>query len=132
VILTIFTGVCTVQILKQVWAPEIAETPHDCRDGLGALIGAVERARQAAAKSLEGERIALTRFRRALEPEWEHRAALSERCKKDAFGLRSLKIVDRLRYAEEHAVRYESADLARLRESVAGLEAELESGDRPH
>jgi hypothetical protein len=67
----------------------------------------------------------LHRFRLALEPEWSQRTALDRRCRGDHQALRALAVVDELRYAEESAVRYESADLAHRRRQVQALEHEM-------
>lgn len=115
----------TVQIIRQTFFP--AGTPHgeSCRPGVLALIGAVRRARHAADEETGGERAAVTRFRAALAPEWEGRDAVAVTCRGDALGERALREVDRLRFAEEHATRYEAVDLARRRRDVVALEREL-------
>jgi hypothetical protein len=84
----------------------------------------VERARQAYAASAgdEDERAALSRYRGALEPEWSQRKAVEAACAGDATGRQRLKDVIALRYAEEHAVRYESLDLAPLRRRLKGTQ----------
>ena len=64
-------------------------------------------------------------FRRALEPEWHERASLSTACRGDKSGLRALKQIDQLRYAEEHAVRYEARNLSRHRREVERMLQEL-------
>jgi hypothetical protein len=126
-IVTLFTVVCSIQILQQAWAiPAVpANAPVlECRAGLSALISAIHRARTAASK-VSGEHAALATFRDALLPEWSTRPAFDERCAGDADALQSLGEIDRLRYAEEHALRYEALDVAGRRTRVRALETEL-------
>ncbi|MEB2312933.1 MAG: hypothetical protein OZ921_21675 [Sorangiineae bacterium] len=123
--MTTFTAVSATEVLVQVWAPEVEPTTLDCRGGVAALLGSVERARAAAARGPAGERDALTRFRAALEPEWSARPALDARCRGDAWAGAALRTADQLRYAEEHAVRYEAGGLAERRERARGLLEEL-------
>ena len=127
-IVSAFTVVCSIQIILQVWAPESRPTGLECRPGVEGLLEAVGRARRAAADSSGGEQEAMARFRHALEPEWNSRSELDDRCKGDATGRRALAIVDRLRYAEEHAVRYEAVDVAPLRRRIDELENDLQRG----
>lgn len=130
-IMTTFTAVCAAQILRQVWAPHAAPTTLGCRDGLVALIRAVDRARLAAAENAGDEATALQRFRAALEPEWSMRPALDARCEGEKWAKHALVDVDQLRFAEEHAVRYEAGGLARRRRRVQALLSTLESGGTP-
>ncbi|HYP87626.1 MAG TPA: hypothetical protein VEQ59_05725 [Polyangiaceae bacterium] len=111
----------TVQILQTVWgtAPPSA---RGCAGGTARLEEAVERARLAYAVQAgdEDERAALARYRGALEPEWNERKAIEAACAGDDAGRKHLKDVIALRYAEEHAVRYESLGLAPLRRRLKG------------
>jgi hypothetical protein len=116
------TAIFSVQILRQVWAPPSAETPLDCRPGIEKLFAAVRRARQAATQATGGEREALRRFRTALEPEWSFRPALGDRCASNAESARALVVLDKLRYAEEHAIRYEATSLSELRRRASEIE----------
>ena len=86
---------------------------------------AIERARLAYANLAgdEDERTALARYRKALEPEWAERKAVEAACQSDPAGKKRLKDVVALRYAEEHAVRYESLGLAPLRRRLKGTSA---------
>lgn len=138
-----FTAVCATEIVVQVWWPQLVPTKESCRDGVHGLILAVRRARKAAAAETGGEHAMLDRFRRALEPEWSHRAAIGRRCKGDKEAQKALVVIDELRYAEEGAVRYESSDLARRRREVQTIErqmfgaappasAAVETPPRPH
>jgi hypothetical protein len=84
----------------------------------------VSRARQAAAAQEAGEKAALQAFRHALGPSWTSRPALDRACASDRQALTSLREIDELRYAEEHAVRYEAVRLARQRKRARAI-AEL-------
>jgi hypothetical protein len=125
VLTSAFTLVCSAQIVKQVWFPELPAAEPACKPGIERLIGAVERARRAAAAENGDERAALARFRTMLSPEWQERASLEEACKDDADTRQALRDVVELRYAEEHAVRYEAVALARLRRRVQALDPSL-------
>jgi hypothetical protein len=115
-----FTVVCSVQICLQVWAPRVESPPFDCTAGTVALVDAIDEARLAAANEPD-EQAALAKFRRALEPTWRYRPALTRTCAPNSDALRHLRAVDRLRYAEEHAVRYAAVDLAQRRHEVQRL-----------
>jgi hypothetical protein len=119
------TAVWSWQILWQIWGPPPPGPPVDCRAGLLDLLAAVGRARLAAAAETGGERAALARFRDALEPEWMQRPRLESSCASNPRMKKALGEIDRLRYAEEHAVRYEAVDLARGRRFSQALEREL-------
>jgi hypothetical protein len=107
-----------VQITGQVLFPPAASVPvPSCHAGLRALHAAVDRARLAAASAL-GEDAALDRFRSALEPEWSSRDLVASLCKGAATDEGALDAIERLRYAEEHAVRREAGELAPLRRRV--------------
>ena len=121
---TIFTAATllwTFQILSAVWG-SAPPSPAGCAGGTVSLERAAERARQAYAllSGDEDERTALARYRNALEPEWAQRKAVEAACRSDQAGLKRLKDVIALRYAEEHAVRYESLGLAPLRRRLKG------------
>jgi hypothetical protein len=130
------TLVWSAQIVSQVWAKRPSPTTQPCRTGLISLIGAIERARSAAAAQTGGERAALTRFRQQLAPEWLRRETLEAECRDDPAAARALRQIDELRYAEEHAVRHESIDLAARRRRVKELRGEILrsgiSGPAPH
>ena len=119
-----FTVVCSVQICLQVWAPEVTPLPAgsnlDCSAGTLRLVEAIEAARLASADQAE-EQAALTQFRVALTPAWTYRAAIDRACAGNAEAIQRLRAVDRLRYAEEHAVRYGAIDLAKRRQEVKRL-----------
>jgi hypothetical protein len=107
-----------VQITLQVFFIPSAPLPvQSCHDGLRLLHKAVERARSAAAGA-EGEDAALDRFRNALGPEWSSRDGVAALCQGKAPDEGALDAIERLRYAEEHAVRREAGELAPLRRRV--------------
>jgi hypothetical protein len=120
-IITAATGTWTIQILYAVFAPPVQAVAKECRSGTRALLGAVRRASLAAASESGDERAALDRFRAALEPEWSTRASLDSVCQSDAQAQAALTEIDALRYAEEHAVRYEAVGLAPQRRRVQAL-----------
>lgn len=115
------TLIWTIEILTTVWG-SAPPSPAGCSAGTAKLQQAVERARLAYAleEGDEDERAALARYRGALEPEWDERKAIEAACRDDAAGRKRLKDVIALRYAEEHAVRYESLGLAPLRRRLKG------------
>jgi hypothetical protein len=120
----IFAGatlIWTIEILTEVWG-SAPPSPAGCAGGTASLERAVERARLAYAVEAgdEDERAALSRYRTALEPEWRERKAIEAACRGDQQGRKHLKDVIALRYAEEHAVRYESLGLAPLRRRLKG------------
>ena len=119
-----FTAVWTIQICLQVWAPRVPEGSFDCRPGVIALFESLEQARAAAAQQ-NGEQAALAAFRGVLARAWEAQPALIGSCRSDHVGAEALHEVTRLRYAEEHAVRYEAHDLAPRRRLVDNLMPQL-------
>jgi len=110
----------TVQVSMQVFHQPGSSPYANCADGLRALVAAVERAR-GAAPGTDGEDAAIERFRAALEPEWGSFDGVSVSCKGSAKDEGALDAIERLRYAEEHAVRREAGDLAPLRRRVQGI-----------
>jgi hypothetical protein len=110
-----------VQITMQVHFEPAPLAPSTCREGLRALFDAVARAREAGAVAEGGEDAALARFRTALEPEWSSRDGVASRCRGSAKDAAALDAIERLRYAEEHAVRREAGELAPLRRKVQAL-----------
>ena len=109
------TALWSFQILRVVFAAPSDQGVTDCHAGVFGLERAVRRARDAAASEPNGERAALSRFRTALAPEWDLREGVEAACANDAPGLAALKEIDALRYAEEHAVRYEAGAVAAQR-----------------
>jgi hypothetical protein len=115
------TAAWTLQILSEVFAPSVQRVAKECPGGTRDLLRAVQRARRAAASESGDERAALGRFRAALEPEWSTRTSLDALCWQDPKGRAALTDIDALRYAEEHAVRYEAVGLAPQRRRVQAL-----------
>lgn len=115
------TAIWTFQILTTVWGSAPA-SPLGCAAGTASLERAVARARAAYAShhGEENERLALATYRDALEPEWSSSKGVEAACRGDETGRKRLKDVIALRYAEEHAVRYESLGLAPLRRRLQG------------
>ena len=120
-----FTLHNTVRIIRQVFFSPAPAATADCRGGVVSLVKAVREARQAAALEDRGERASLTQFRGTLARSWAAREGLDQACKGDPKALRALRDVDRLRYAEEHAVRSDAVDLARLRRRINQIEKEF-------
>jgi acyl-CoA synthetase (NDP forming) len=125
-LVSIPTVVWSLQIMKVVWSPSRGPEPESCQKGQLGLLRAVGRAREAAGRAASGERESLARFRDALAPEWDSRPNLDELCRA-ANERTNLQQIDSLRYAEEHAVRYEATALARDRKRARDLERALES-----
>src|SRR5262245_13423307 len=122
VLVSSMTAHWTYQVLRQVWVKDPEIVTVQCRYGVRGLSQAVRRARSAAAAATGDERAALAEFRSALLPEWVSRPALAKACLGDRDALKALEELDALRYAEEHAVRYEAMGLAPQRRRVHALE----------
>lgn len=127
-------GTIAVQVTQQVFFEPAAPPPYaTCQQGLQALFSAVARAREAAAGSEGGEDAALARFRSALEPEWTYRDGVASLCRRPAAttggDTGTLDAIERLRYAEEHAVRREAGELAPLRRTVERKVQALADGE---
>jgi hypothetical protein len=111
----------TTQITRQVFfQPRVAAPYSSCHEGLLALVSAIERARRAA-PGTDGEDPAIDRFRTALNPEWTYFDAVGDACRGSVKDEGALDAIERLRYAEEHAVRREAGDLAPLRRKVQAI-----------
>jgi hypothetical protein len=122
----------SIQIIRQVWFGEPGPARIGCTEGQRSLVESVRRARQAAAAETGGERLALARFRGELESAWRLRGAIGDACASDPAALRALAEIDRLRFAEEHAVRYEAVDLAQRRRRVHSIESTLPQASKPN
>ena len=118
-----FIVIAVTNITWQIGSPRWRRhAPADCGAGLDALRQGVERARQAAGElSAAGEDVALARFRQALLPEWDRRDEVAAACESNADLARALDLIERLRYAEERAVRREVSELSPLRRRVEQL-----------
>ncbi|APR77155.1 Hypothetical protein A7982_02502 [Minicystis rosea] len=111
-----------VEITWQVFFAPSPKAPYaSCHEGLHALHGAVVRARDEAAHTEAGENAALAGFRAALQPEWTYRDGVASLCRGSAKDEGALDAIERLRYAEEHAVRREAGELAPLRRRVQAI-----------
>ena len=117
----------TFQIMEALFFPPPGAQPASCVAGLRDLLRGVDRARQAGRAESSGERQSLSHFRAALEPEWNSRPALDALCQKTPRDAERLREIDALRYAEEHAVRYEATALAGQRQRARDLARELET-----
>ncbi len=92
--------------------------------GLQRLAQGIDRARQAASGLAErGEDAALAEFRGSLSPEWDEHDAVAAACQSNHDLAVALDVIERLRYAEERAVRREVSDLAPLRRRVGQIKA---------
>jgi hypothetical protein len=111
-------GTVAVQVLSPSFR---THAPQDCRTGLRALALGVERARVAAVAATDDETAALSRFRSALAPEWDRHEAVAASCRRDPAWSSALDTVERLRYAEERAVRRDVSELSPLRRKVEEL-----------
>ncbi|MFT3763937.1 MAG: hypothetical protein QM820_00190 [Minicystis sp.] len=119
-------GVCLAGAVQVTWQVLFSASPPapyaSCQEGLRALHGAVVRARDAAAHTeAAGEDAALARFRDALQPEWTYRDGVATLCRGAPKDEGALDAIERLRYAEEHAVRREAGELAPLRRRVQAI-----------
>jgi hypothetical protein len=121
-----------VQISQQVFSRSPLPSPYaSCQEGLRALAVTLEQARGAAPGDGD-EDAAIERFRAALEPGWRHFDGVAVACKGSEKNEGALDAIERLRYAEEHAVRREAGDLAPLRRRVqAIIDTELAPGALP-
>lgn len=119
------TAIWSVQILRVVFESSGPGATAQCRPTLLGLERAVRRARTAAAQEANGERAALARFRESLRPEWDQRAGLDRACADDSATRAALREIDALRYAEEHAVRYEAGAVAAQRRRTHELMRDL-------
>lgn len=113
------TALWSIQIIRQGFAlasepAQATQTDGACRAGVLELASAVERARQSAAGESD-EQAAVEAFRRSISSGWSQLRPLERRCANDSSALAALRLLRRLRYAEEHTVRYAARDVARWR-----------------
>lgn len=109
--------VCTVEISVQACSgvKRVDDTQVECSAGIMSLMQAVERASAQASTATLPEREALEGFRRALEPEWSRREAISRACKGREGLEDTLDAVLHLGWAEERSVRRDSVETTELR-----------------
>jgi len=119
------TLIWTYQIMLALFFPAPGVRPASCRAGTRGLLEGLNEARTAARRENAGERQSLARFRAALGPAWAARAELDALCAQSQKDRDRLREIDALRYAEEHAVRYEATALAHQRQRARELEHEL-------
>src|SRR5262249_41718175 len=104
VMVALVGGAAAAQITRQGHFEPTPPSPTPCPEGLRSLFTALARAREAGAGEEGGEDAALARFRTALEPEWSSRDGVASRCRGSTKDAATLDAIERLRYAEEHAV----------------------------
>jgi hypothetical protein len=116
----VFVAGIALQLTIQVLSPKPSTDNASCEQGLVRLIEAVEAARVASEGAEDAPEVAIARFRQALSPAWENHTQIAQRCQSaNSPDLKTaLDIVERLRYAEENAVRRDARDLGRLRHKV--------------
>lgn len=130
-LVTVFTLICSVEVILQAWAHPPLPEPVDCRARAQSLIKGLENAK-ARARSGDNEQTSMELFRGGLGPDWELKNSLQQACAKDPLAARLIRELDQLRYAEEHAVRYEARELTRRRQRVSLFERELSLDPVPH
>ncbi len=109
----------TGQITQQVfWPDEEPSSFTTCAEGLHALHAAIDAGRAAAEADPVDPAQALAAYRAKVDPVWRALPPVKSRCDSPQ-DRRSLDALERLRYAEEHAVRREASNLASLRRQVA-------------
>lgn len=119
------TALWTLQIMRAVWSPPPGPAPKSCPAGVVGLLDALDRAKAAVNEASQGEREGLRQFRKSLLPEWASRGAVAEICRDRPGSEALLREIDGLRYAEEHAIRYEASALMGQRLKVRELTRDL-------
>lgn len=121
-LVVLFTLGSAARISQQVFRSGGAWT-GDCRGGLRQLAASLDEAQRVSDGADLATEEALRRFRQALAPSWGARDAIEQACKAtgDSSLVSAFDLIERLRYAEENAVRREGHDLAPLRRQVRGL-----------
>jgi hypothetical protein len=131
------TCLWSTQIIQQGFWPEGSDTDLSCEAGVQMLVEALGRARQSAA-TRHSETAAIVAFRSELRTAWGAHPTLTRRCASNLPAYRALREVERLRYAEEQALRYEARDVAVWRralaipEPAATADSSLGSSAAPH
>jgi hypothetical protein len=126
-----------VAIPTLVWASQVIfqafEAPAadglECKAGLAALLEGLDQAR-ASAHPAANEDDALSAFRENLGPQWTTARRVRTACKADPEGLSRFGKLERLRYAEEHAVRYQTRGLSADRNAVDKIRKDLQAASR--
>lgn len=123
------TLVPAAQVFRGALFPPKPDTPapfDDCRAGLRALHQSIVDGREAAAQveaATHEPEVALRRYREVVDRVWQHRRRAAELCEPDPALSGALDALERLRYAEEHGVRSQTAGLGPLRRRVAEIVA---------
>ncbi len=111
----------STQITLQIfWPDPTTASPvpaPTCSETLATLHTSIQRGQTAAELDVDPA-TALGHYRAEVDPVWAAHASAKELCV-SAADRRSLDALERLRYAEEHAVRREATSLAALRKQVA-------------
>lgn len=124
------SAVSAFQVLKSTLSPPTPETELNCRSGASALYDSVVSARMGLPRQPLTERQAVAHFRSAVEPVWRFAPTILAKCRnsRDIEGLKALRSVELLRYAEERAVRTSALDLSKWRETAPRLLKPLTPG----
>jgi hypothetical protein len=131
-LVVLFTLGAAAQISVQVYSAN-APWGGGCPGGLRMLSASIQEAQRASEGADLPAEEALQQFRRALAPGWGARDTIERACKAtgDRRLLDTFDAIERLRYAEENAMRREGHDLAPLRRRVQTLLSELPPGASP-
>jgi len=113
----VFCAAMSIQISIQVLSSNPAPYDGGCRGGLRSLAGALESARTASEGVDDQPEVAIVKFRAALSPAWDARDGVFKVCEREhnATLLADFDLLERLRAAEESAVRRDARDLSSLR-----------------
>lgn len=130
-LVVLFTLGAAAQISIQVYS---ANTPWDagCEQGLRSLERSI-RVAQGVSEGGGSAEESLQRFRRSVAPAWGARDTIERACRAtgDPRMVEAFDAIERLRYAEESAIRREGNELAPLRRRVHGLLGGLSGGAAP-
>ena len=124
-------AVWTAQITRQVFFSGPSGTGDaDCRTGLVSLAQSLDAARSASERVEASPEDAIAGFRAALRPAWDERDRVAATCQKNGEPrlLQALDTIERLRYAEENAIRRDARDLGLLRRRMHALRDDLLGG----
>jgi hypothetical protein len=114
----------TYQVSRQVFVAEASsDRPFaSCRAGLDALYGIIAEGRKVAdeyaANAAPGSEVSLEQFRHRVRATWRNRDAVSRDCKGDSDAMRALRAIERLRYSEEHGVRFRATEIIPVRRAA--------------
>lgn len=127
----------TLQVAAEAFFTDPQGIPYSsCEEGLRALYQAVDGGRKAARYPTESdetswnEEAALQRYREAVRPTWRHRDGIAKLCRHAPELRGALDAIERLRYAEEHNVRSQAAELGPLRRRVRRIVRQRLTDDR--